>query len=122
MDWIVSKKKGDFIGKRSLARADMEREDRKQLVGLLTKDPTTLLEEGAQIVADPNQRLPMAMIGHVTSSYRSPELGRSFALAMVKDGRELIGKTLYAPMIDRMAAVTVTEPAFIDKEGARLHA
>ena len=36
-----------------------------------------LLEEGAQIVADPNETVPMTMIGHVTSSYRSPELGRS---------------------------------------------
>ena len=30
---------------------------RKQLVGLLTKDPKVVLEEGAQIVADPNQPL-----------------------------------------------------------------
>jgi sarcosine oxidase subunit alpha len=122
MDWIVAKQKGDFIGRRSLARADMERSDRKQLVGLLSRDKGTLLEEGAQIVADPGQRLPMTMIGHVTSSYRSPELGRSFALAMVKEGRSLIGQTLYVPMIDRIASVTVTEPVFIDKEGARLHA
>jgi sarcosine oxidase subunit alpha len=122
MDWIMSKKKGDFIGKRSLARADMERADRKQLVGLLPRDPATLLEEGAQIVADPNQTMPMAMIGHVTSSYRSPELGRTFALAMIKQGREMIGKTVYVPMIDRICAVGVTEPVFIDKEGARLHA
>jgi sarcosine oxidase subunit alpha len=122
MDWIVSKKKADFIGKRSLARADIQRDDRKQLVGLLSKDPAALLEEGAQIVADPSQIIPMTMIGHVTSSYRSPELGRTFALAMVKRGREQIGKTVYVPMIDRTHAVTVTEPIFIDQEGARLHA
>ncbi|MDH3661505.1 MAG: sarcosine oxidase subunit alpha [Alphaproteobacteria bacterium] len=122
MDWIVSKKKGDFVGKRSLARADMQRDDRKQLVGLLSKDPEALLEEGAQIVADPNQTVPMTMIGHVTSSYRSPELGRTVALAMLKRGRELIGQTVYVPMIDRTLAVTVTETVFIDQEGARLHA
>ncbi len=122
MGWIVSKKKPDFIGKRSLTRADMQRGDRKQLVGLLPKDPMVLLEEGAQIVADPNQPLPMTMIGHVTSSYRSPELGRPFALAMLREGRSLIGKTVYVPMIDRTAAVTVTDPVFIDKEGTRLHA
>jgi len=81
-----------------------------------------LLEEGAQIVADPNQTIPMTMIGHVTSSYRSPELGRTFALAMIKEGRGLMGKTLFIPMIDRTVAVTVTDPVFIDKEGARLHA
>ena len=122
MDWIISKKKPDFIGKRSLARADIQRDDRKQLVGLMTKDPSVLLEEGAQIVADPNQTVPMTMIGHVTSSYRSPELGRCIALAMIKDGRSIMGKTLYVPMIDRTYAVTVTDPVFIDKEGARLNA
>ena len=51
MDWIVSKKKYDFIGKRSLYRSDTMREDRKQLVGLLTDDPKVVLEEGAQIVS-----------------------------------------------------------------------
>ncbi|MEM7045322.1 MAG: sarcosine oxidase subunit alpha [Pseudomonadota bacterium] len=122
MDWIVSKKKGDFVGKRSLDRADMQRDDRKQLIGLLPKDPQALLEEGAQIVSDPNGTIPMAMIGHVTSSYRSPELGRTFALAMLKRGREMIGKTVYVPMIDRTLAVEVVEPVFIDQEGTRLHA
>ena len=34
MDWIVSKKKYDFIGKRSLYRSDTMKENRKQLVGL----------------------------------------------------------------------------------------
>ncbi|MGI9436984.1 MAG: glycine cleavage T C-terminal barrel domain-containing protein, partial [Geminicoccaceae bacterium] len=121
MDWIMSKKKGDFVGKRSLARADMQRDDRKQLVGLLPKDPAMLLEEGAQIIADPNQTVPMTMIGHVTSSYRSPALGRTFALAMVKEGRSKMGGTVYVPMIDQTCAVTVTDPVFIDKEGARLH-
>ena len=55
MDWIVSKKKYDFIGKRSLYRSDTIKEDRKQLVGLLTDDPNEVLEEGAQIVADANK-------------------------------------------------------------------
>ena len=51
MDWIVAKSK-DFLGRRSLARADTARADRKQLVGLLTEDPKDVLPEGAQIVAD----------------------------------------------------------------------
>ena len=67
MDWIISKKKYDFIGKRSLYRSDTIREDRKQLVGLLTDDPKEILEEGAQIVAKTNKQ-PIEMLGHVTSS------------------------------------------------------
>jgi sarcosine oxidase, subunit alpha len=122
MDWIVSQKKPDFVGNRSLGRADMQRPGRKQLVGLLPELAGELLEEGAQIVADPHQSIPMTMIGHVTSSYRSPHLRRSFALALVKDGRARIGDRLYVPMPDRMIAVTVTEPVFFDKEGERLRA
>jgi sarcosine oxidase subunit alpha len=122
MDWIVSRKKPDFIGKRSLARADMQRPGRKQLVGLLPELASELLEEGAQIVADPHETIPMTMIGHVTSSYMSPNLGRTFALALVKDGRARLGEKLYVPMLDRTIAVTVTEPVFVDKEGERLRA
>jgi sarcosine oxidase subunit alpha len=122
MDWIVARKKPDFIGKRSLARADMQKPGRKQLVGLLPELASELLEEGAQIVADPHQPIPMTMIGHVTSSYMSPNLGRSFALALVKDGRARLGEKLYVPMLDRTIAVTVTEPVFVDKEGERLRA
>ena len=61
MDWIVSKKKYDFIGKRSLYRSDTMREDRKQLVGLLTENPKEVLEEGAQIVSELNQN-PVEML------------------------------------------------------------
>jgi sarcosine oxidase subunit alpha len=122
MGWIVAAAKPDFIGKRSLARADMQKAGRKQLVGLLPDLASEVLEEGAQIVADPHETIPMTMIGHVTSSYMSPKLGRAIALAMVKEGRGRIGQKLYVPMLDRTIAVTVTEPVFLDPEGERLRA
>jgi sarcosine oxidase subunit alpha len=122
MGWIVAQEKPDFIGKRSLARAEVQRSGRKQLIGLLPELANELLEEGAQLVADPHQPIPMTMIGHVTSSYMSASLGRSFALALVKDGRVRIGERLYVPMLDRTIAVTVTEPVFFDQEGERLRA
>jgi sarcosine oxidase subunit alpha len=64
----------------------------------------------------------MTMLGHVTSSYMSPNLGRGFALALLKDGRARIGERLYVPMLERTLAVTVTEPVFFDKAGERLRA
>ncbi len=66
--WAIGKMKPDFVGKRSLDRPDIVAPNRKQLVGLLTDDPKTVLTEGAQIVDDPKQAKPMKMIGHVTSS------------------------------------------------------
>ncbi|WVT72762.1 sarcosine oxidase subunit alpha [Sinorhizobium chiapasense] len=121
LSWAVSKKKPDFVGIRGLKRPDLVKSGRKQLVGLLTKDPKVVLEEGAQIVADPNQPKPMTMLGHVTSSYWSENCGRSIALAMVAGGRERLGQTLYVPMTDRTIAVEVSDMVFFDKEGGRLH-
>ncbi|MFK3964690.1 sarcosine oxidase subunit alpha [Ensifer adhaerens] len=121
LSWAVSKKKPDFVGIRGLKRPDLVKDGRKQLVGLLTKDPKVVLEEGAQIVADPNQPKPMTMLGHVTSSYWSANCGRSIALAMVAGGRERLGQTLYVPMTDRTIAVEVSDMVFFDKEGGRLH-
>jgi sarcosine oxidase, subunit alpha len=121
MDWIVSKKKYDFIGKRSLYRSDTIREDRKQLVGLLTDDPKIVLEEGAQIVEDTKLK-PIEMLGHVTSSYYSPNLNKSIALAVVRGGKNMMGKKLFIPMENKTISVTVADPVFLDKENKRLNA
>ena len=121
MDWIISKKKYDFIGKRSLYRSDTIREDRKQLVGLLTEDPNEVLEEGAQIIAETNKK-PVEMLGHVTSSYFSPNLNKSIALAVVKSGKKLKGKKMFVPMKNKTIGVTITDTVFLDKENKRLNA
>ena len=121
MDWIISKKKYDFIGKRSLYRSDTIREDRKQLVGLITKNPKEVLEEGAQIVAELNKS-PVEMLGHVTSSYYSPNLNKSIALAVVRNGKNLKGTKLFVPMKDKIINVEVTDTVFLDKENKRLNA
>ena len=120
LSWALGRKKADFVGMRALARPDMAKDDRKQLVGLLTEDPAVVLEEGAQLVADPAQALPMTMLGHVTSSYRSATLGRSIALALVRGGHARTGETLYVPMPDATHAVTITGTVFFDPQGARL--
>ncbi|MGH8224123.1 MAG: sarcosine oxidase subunit alpha family protein, partial [Woeseiaceae bacterium] len=96
--WTIGRRKPDFVGKRSLERGAMKAPDRKQLVGLRTANPGTVLEEGAQVAETARQRPPMKPIGHVTSSYFSAALGHSIALAMVKGGRARIGQTLYVPM------------------------
>ena len=120
MDWIVSKKK-DFLGRRSLFRSDMVKPDRKQLVGLLTDDPDEVLPEGAQLVEQVKDRPPMTMVGHVTSSYESPNMGRSIALALIKGGRSKIGQRVHAPLEGgKTVACTIAETVFFDPEGERL--
>ena len=87
LTWAIGKAKQDFVGKRSLERASMKSPDRKQLVGLRTKDSGVVLEEGAQVAAKAGQTPPMQLIGHVTSSYASSVLGHSIALGLVAGGR-----------------------------------
>src|SRR2546423_6741715 len=118
MSWIVSKKK-PFVGQRSHRRSDTARPDRKQLVGLLPVDSEQLLPEGAQLVLEENGSGAVTMIGHVTSSYRSAALSRTFALAMLQSGRERLGTTVYAPLNGHIVSATVTEPIFYDKENIR---
>jgi sarcosine oxidase subunit alpha len=123
MAWAVSKKKPDFVGKRSFARVANQDPLRKQLVGLLPVDRQTVLPEGSQIVefaADGQlPPPPVPMLGHVTSSYRSAELARPFALALVKGGRERIGDTVHVPVNGTLVPVEVTGSVLVDPEGAR---
>ncbi|MBN9071259.1 MAG: sarcosine oxidase subunit alpha [Rhizobiales bacterium] len=121
LDWAVGKKKTDFVGIRGLKRPDLVATGRRQLVGLKTKDPKVVLDEGAQIVEDPQQPIPMKMIGHVTSSYWSENCGRSIALALVAGGRDRMGQTLHVPMPDRAIEVEVCGTVFFDEKGERLN-
>ena len=119
---LIARSKPDFVGKRSLMRPDIVSPDRKQLVGLLAADPAYVLEEGAQIVETPDQPIPMRMIGHVTSSYLSPALGRSIALAMVQGGRARQGATLHVTTPGGFTTAAVASPVFVDAKGERVHA
>ena len=118
MGWIVSNKK-PFIGQRSHRRTDTARADRRQLVGLLPVEGEELLPEGAQLILEPEASAESKIVGHVTSSYRSAILGRTFALALLQSGRERFGRMVYAPLNEHVLAATVTEPIFYDKENTR---
>ncbi|KXU95142.1 sarcosine oxidase subunit alpha [Caballeronia megalochromosomata] len=121
MGGLVAKSK-DFIGKRSLTRSDTAKQGRKQFVGLLTDDPAFVLPEGAQIVAGPFQGDTAPMLGHVTSSYYSPILKRSIALAVVKGGLEKIGESVMIPLANgKRVNAKITSSVFYDSEGARQH-
>lgn len=123
MGGLVAKTK-DFLGKRSLTRADTVRTDRKQLVGLVTEDPRIVLPEGAQITREVDfSVIPVPMEGHVTSSYMSPTLGRSIALAVVRSGLRRMGEKVYLPLRDgRTITATITSPVFYDPQSERQNA
>jgi sarcosine oxidase subunit alpha len=100
----------------------MSESDRKQLVGLLSTDPHTVLDEGSQVMLGRGQRAPVRPIGHVTSSYHSAVLGHSIALALVSGGRARTGETVYVPTASGGdIPAKVVSPVFYDSEGARLN-
>ncbi|MCK0713843.1 sarcosine oxidase subunit alpha family protein [Chromohalobacter sarecensis] len=123
MHWAIGYDKPfPWVGKRALTRSDTRRDGRKQLVGLKPKDPGVVLEEGAQIVFDPNHAIPMPMVGHVTSSYYSPTLESGFALAVVKGGHQRMGESVYLPMADgRVHEAEIVGTQFVDPKGERQH-
>lgn len=117
MGWAISKKKDFFIGRRSHRRADTARSDRRQFVGLLPDDPDSLIPEGAQLFPADEDRQGTA--GHVTSSYRSPALGRSFALGLLSGGHERYGEKVRAVVDDVEYTLEVTGTVFYDPENDR---
>jgi sarcosine oxidase subunit alpha len=122
MSAMVAKTK-DFLGRRSLTRSHTAGADRKQLVGLLTDEPHIVLPEGAQLTAQSQASPPpVPMLGHVTSSYYSPTLKRSIAMAVVRSGQQRMGGKVYAALADgRYVAATVCSPVFYDPKGDRHH-
>jgi sarcosine oxidase subunit alpha len=121
MGWCVSNQKPfSYIGKRGMNRADCVRENRKQLVGLKTKDPKAVIPEGAQAVLDPKAPIPMPMEGHVTSSYWSANLGHSIAMGFIKGGLDKMGETVYYPLANgTVIEAEICSPIFLDPKGER---
>ena len=121
LGWAVRRNKPfGFIGDRSLDLTDHRRPDRLQLVGLEALDAASVLPEGAQIVVAPDQPPPVAMHGHVTSSYFSATLDRAIALAMVHGGRGRMGEVVHCPQADgRTLAARIVAPVFYDPQGER---
>lgn len=121
MGWCVGRTKPfSWIGWRGMNREDCLREDRKQLVGLKPVDPNKVLPEGAQLVFDPKQSIPMKMVGHVTSSYMSSTMGYSFAMAVVKGGLKRMGERVFAPLADgSVIEAEICSSVFYDPKGDR---
>ena len=86
----------------------------------MTIDPALVLPEGAQLLNEPATEFPAPMVGHVTSSYFSPSLQHSIALALVKGGRSREGSVVYAQLMDgRVIAAKIGQPKFYDLENQR---
>ena len=118
----MSSKKKDFIGKRSLSKVAFNQSDRQKIVGLIPIDRKTSIPEGSHLVVDKDAKLPNPKLGHVSSSCWSVENNNPFSLAILKDGKNMIGKKLFAvsPLKNKSIEVEVISSHYVDHEGKRV--
>ncbi len=121
LDGLVSKKK-DFIGKRSLSKAAYVASDRQKIVGVIPLDKKTSIPEGSYIVKDAKAKLPNPKLGHISASCWSVEYDNPFSLAIIKDGRNMIGQKLFAmsPLKNKTIPVQIVSSHYVDPKGERV--
>ncbi len=121
LDGLVSKKK-DFIGKRSLNKTAYVAPDRQKVVGVVPLDKKTSIPEGSYIVRDAKAKLPNPKLGHVSASCWSVEYDNPFSLAIIKDGKNMIGQKLFAmsPLKNKIIPVEIVSSHYVDPKGERV--
>ena len=120
LDWAISKKKEDFLGKRAQGRSHMIDPMRWKLVGLETMDGSILPDGAYAVGAGKNANGQRNMIGRVTSTYYSPTLCRGIAMGLVKNGPDRMGDILTFPGTDgKSYKAKIVNPVFFDKDGTK---
>ncbi len=117
MGWVMSRKKPDFIGKRSVELRRSAGGTRRELVGIRSLDPAIMVPEGAPLTPG-GRREPSE--GLVTAYVWSVANDRSLGLALLNNGRVRHGETVYVRVKDKTIPVEVTEPCSYDPDGLRL--
>ncbi len=120
LHWALSKKKDDYLGKRAQERSHMADPKRWKLVGLETVDGS-VLPDGAYAVGEgTNANGQRNMIGRVTSSYYSPNLGKGIAMGLVLHGPDRMGEVITFPGTDgKQYEAKIVSPVFYDPEGEK---
>ena len=120
LDWAISKKKDDYLGKRAQTRSQMADPNRWKLVGLETVDGS-VLPDGAYCTAEgTNENGQRNVQGRVTSTYYSPTLDRGIAMGLIKHGPDRMGEVVEFPKVDgTIVKAKIVNPVFFDAEGEK---
>lgn len=120
LNWALSKKKEDYLGKRAHLRSHMADPDRWKLVGLETTDGSVLPDGAYALGNGINANGQKNMIGRVTSTYYSATLERGIAMGLVKHGPKRMGEVLEFPGTDgKVYSAKIVDAVFYDKEGEK---
>ena len=111
LDWAISKKKEDYLGKRGQQRSFLTDPDRWKLVGLEVLDTDEPLPHGVYAQLDENNEFGHPIMeGRVTSTYYSPILKRPIAMGLVKRGSERMGEVLKFNSGNKMIKAKIVSP------------
>ena len=120
MQWAISKKKDDYLGKRAQERSHMADPNRWKLVGLETLDGSVLPDGAYATASGHNANGQRETQGRVTSTYYSPTLGRGIAMGLVHNGPDRMGDVLEFPKVDGgIVKAKIVDPIFFDKDGEK---
>ncbi len=120
LQWALSKKKDDYLGKRAHLRSHMADPNRWKLVGLETLDGT-VLPDGAYAIADGvNSNGQGNTQGRVTSTYFSPTLKKGIAMGLVHKGPDRMGEVIsFTNIGGEPIKAQIVDPVFYDKDGEK---
>ena len=120
LDWAISKKKDDFIGKRGQQRSHFTDPERWKLVGLETTDGSVIEDGAYAVAAGENVNGQRNVQGRVTSTYWSPTLNRGIAMGLVSHGPDRMGEIVEFTKEDGgTVAAKIVSPVFYDPEGEK---
>jgi sarcosine oxidase, subunit alpha len=120
LDWAISKKKTDYLGKRGQERTFLANPDRWKLIGFETLDGS-VVPDGAYIVADGmNANGQRNVQGRVTSTYYSPTLKRGIAMGLLKHGPARMDEVVeFNTVAGGTVKARVRDTVFFDKDGEK---
>jgi heterotetrameric sarcosine oxidase alpha subunit len=121
LEGMISKKK-DFIGKRSLNRKAFIAQDRQKVVGVVPLDKKTSIPEGSHLVKDEKAKIPNPKLGYISASCWSVEYDNPFSLAILHDGKNMMGQKLFAvsPLKNKSIPVEIVSSHYVDPKGERV--
>ena len=118
----LGKQKRKILLKKISIKEAYVQSDRQKVVGVVPLDKKTSIPEGSYIVKDPNAKLPNPKLGHVSASCWSVEYDNPFSLAIIKDGKNMIGKNSFAlsPLKNKTIPVEIVSSHYVDPKGERV--
>ena len=97
-------------------------EDRQKVVGVVPLDKKTSIPEGSHLVRDVNAQLPNPKLGYISASCWSVEHDNPFSLAILQDGKNMIGQKLFvmSPLKNITIPVEIVSSHYVDPKGERV--